>query len=128
MAAKKPPHYGVYTRLAPSGLHGIGVFAIKPVPKGTYIFYGDDAPLAWLEKIKIQKLPPEIKKLYMDFCVRRGTKYGCPKNFNQLTVPWYLNHSKHPNVGCDKKYNFFTLRNIRKGEELLADYSTYSST
>lgn len=56
----------------------------------------------------------------------KDNKYGCPKNFNQLTIAWYLNNSTDPNVGCDSNYNFFALRNIKKGEEITADYSTYS--
>jgi hypothetical protein len=43
-----------------------------------------------------------------------------------MTVAWYLNHSKTPNVGCDQDYTFFALRNIRNGEELTADYHTYN--
>jgi SET domain-containing protein len=45
---------------------------------------------------------------------------------NPLTVAWYLNHSKTPNVGCDKDYIFSALRDIKEGEELTADYHTYN--
>ena len=75
----------------------------------------------------MKRIPKTIKKLYVDFCIKKGTKYGCPRNFNQLTTAWYLNHSNSPNVvSGDKNYNFFAKRNINKGEELTADYSTYS--
>ena len=106
----------------------MGVFAIRDIPKGTDIFYGDDDPIVWVSKDKINKLDPEIKKLYKDFAVIKGKKYGCPKNFNQLTLSWYLNHSKNPNVGCDKEYKFYALRDIKKREELTADYNTYNES
>lgn len=123
---KQVPHYGVYVRLAPSRIHGVGVVAIRPIPKGTYIFYGDEDKLIWIDKASSRRQSGEIRRLYRDFCVTRGQQYGCPRNFNQLTPAWYLNHSKTPNVGADEAYCFYALRNIRKGEELTADYSTYN--
>lgn len=122
------PHFGVYTRLRPSKHHGVGVFAIRDINKGTYIFYGDDDDVIWVNKDKLKGVPKDIRKLYEDFCIikNKGTLYGCPKNFNLLTVAWYLNESKNPNVGCDQEYRFFALREIKKGEELTVDYKTYN--
>ena len=120
------PHYKVFTRIRRSKTHGVGIHAICDIKKGTYIFYGDDEPIFWVEKRKLKGLSGEIKKLYEDFCIIKGNLYGCPKNFNQLTPSWYLNDSKNPNVACDKNYNFYALRDIRKGEELTVDYETYS--
>ena len=90
------------------------------------MFFGDEEELHWVKKTSTRLLQPEIKRLYRDFCVVRDGVYGCPSNFNQLTVAWYLNHSATPNVGADEEYHFFALRKIQKGEELTADYSTYS--
>ena len=124
---KKLPHYKVYTRLKPSKIHGIGVFAITNIKKGTFIFYGDeDSEMIWIKKSKLKKLPKEIERLHEDFCILKNGVYGCPVNFNSMTVAWYLNSSKKPNVGCDKDYNFYALRNIKAGEELTVDYDTYS--
>ena len=122
----KPPHFGVFARIAPSRIHGVGVRAIRPIPKGSYIFYGDDDRLRWISENRIRKLPKQLRRLYSDFCIKKGTKFGCPSNFNQLTPAWYLNHSSHPNVGVDRSYRFFALRGIKIGEELTADYTTYS--
>jgi len=109
-------------------LQGVGVFAIRRIKKGTYIFPDDKAKLQWLSRKKLKNLPKAIKRLYHDFCIIKdgGALYGCPKSFNNLTVSWYINESKKPNVGCDKNYNFYALREIKSGEELTADYSTYN--
>jgi SET domain-containing protein len=122
------PHVGVYTRLRPSKINGIGVFAIRKIKKGTYIFQGDDAEMAPVAKSRLRKLSKEIRKLYDDFAViDKKRTYWCPKNFNVLTVGWYLNESKNPNVSYDKKTSgFFALRDIEADEELTADYDTYS--
>ena len=122
------PHFGVYTRIRPSRLHGVGVFALRDIKKGTSIFYGDDDDLVWVKKVDLKGLPKEVRNLYEDFCIikNKGKLYGCPRNFNLLTVAWYLNESKKPNVGCGKDYRFFALRDIKKGEELTVDYETYN--
>lgn len=124
------PHDEVYARLKPSKLHGVGVFAIRNIPKRTSLFGGDDSKLSWKKRrtLKLEALPPEIKKLYNQFCLikDKGETYGCPESFNLMTISWYLNHSKTPNIGCDKNYNFFALRDIKAGEELTVDYHTYN--
>jgi SET domain-containing protein len=124
----RPPHRGVYVRLKPSKIHGVGVFAIRDIPKRTYVFRGDDDELVWVKASATNRLEKEIKKLYRDFCVSRNGRYGCPRNFNLLTPAWYLNHSKKPNMAADKNYDFYSIRRIKKGEELTVDYETYSDT
>jgi SET domain-containing protein len=120
------PHEGVYTRLKPSDIHGVGVFAILDIPKDTYIFNGDNSKMVWVDKSVIDELDEEIKKLYDDFCIIKGNKYFCIVSFNNLNVGWYLNESKDdPNVGCDDNYEFYALRDIKKGEELTMDYSSF---
>lgn len=120
------PHHNVYTRLAPSPIHGVGVFAIRNIKKDTNIFSNDESEMIWISKKEVKKISKELKKLYLDFCVEKKDKFGCPLNFNLLTVGWYLNHSENPNVVCDDNYEFYALRNIKKDEELLSDYETYS--
>jgi SET domain-containing protein len=122
------PHYKVFTRIGRSEIHGAGVIAIRYIKKGTYIFYGDDQPIRWVNAKKLKRLPNEIKKLYKDFCIFKDNCYGCPINFNLLTPAWYINHSVNPNVACDQEYNFYAIRNIKEGEELTADYNAYSRT
>jgi uncharacterized protein len=123
---KELPHHGVYTRLRPSKIHGVGVFAIKNIPKRTYVFADDDESIVWVEKKRIKHLPKAVRDLYDDFCIIKGNKYGCPKNFDSPTPAWYLNHSSNPSVTADKRVKFYALRDIKKGEELTVDYRTYS--
>lgn len=126
---KKLPHYNVYTRLMPSKIHGVGVFAIRDIPKNTIIFNEEEAAKEEISVSKeaIKELDSEIKKLYEDFCVTENNRYTyCPDSFDLVTVAWYVNHSKNPNVKYGRDDNFVALRDIKKGEELTADYETYS--
>jgi len=129
--SKALPHDKVYTRLKPSKIHGVGVFAIRAIPKGASIFPGDDAQIVWVRKVKIKGLRGKIRRLYDDFSIikNKGETYGCPANFNRLTVAWFLNEpnpGQNPNVGCRKDYTFYALRKIAVGEELTVNYSTFS--
>ena len=121
------PHDGVYTRLQRSDIHGLGVFAILDIPKGASLFKGDeDSKTVIVNASDIKLLPASIKKLYEDFCPLNDEKYECPENFNQLTISWYLNSSKEPNVECRNNLLFYAARDIKSGEELTVDYDTYS--
>lgn len=120
------PHAGVVARLGQSRVHGVGVFAIRKIRRGTKVFPGDLDEMIWVEKGELGRLPKKVQRLYKDFSVLKNGRYGCPLSFNRLTPSWYLNESKAPNVRCDENYDFVALRNIKPGEELTADYSAYS--
>jgi DNA-binding CsgD family transcriptional regulator len=118
------PHIGVYTRLQPSQIHGVGVFAIMPIRKGSQLFQNDEE-IVWVDEEDVAKLPRDLKKLYDDFAIIKDGWYGCPSNFNQLTTRWYLNNLDSPNVAVDDKYKMTALRDIEVGEELTIDSSKF---
>lgn len=121
------PHRGVFVRLKPSRLHksGVGVFAIKRIPRNTRLFADENEELVWMSKNSLPK-HGALRKLYDDFSIINGDRYGCPTSFNRLTPAWFMNESKEPNARCDDNYDFYTLREIRAGEELTVDYETFS--
>jgi hypothetical protein len=127
------PHNDVKTRLAPSKIDvgGVGVFAITQIKRGTKLFQGDLDELCWVNRDSLRGVQMEIRKLYNQFSVYNAKRrqFGCPTSFNRMTMSWYINSPKNgdkPNVTCDAKYDFYALRNIRPGEELTVDYSTYN--
>lgn len=122
----KLPHEGVRTRLKPSKIHGIGVFAILPIRKGAEVFAEDNAPIVWVDAQIVNQLSRAIRDIYEDFAIVKGARYGVPKHLDTLSTSWYLNHSGTPNVAADRNFRFRALRNIRSGEELTVDYRTYS--
>jgi SET domain len=121
------PHRGVYVRLRPSKIHqgGVGVFAIKRIPRNTKLFTDENEEVCWMSKESLPK-SGSMRKMYDDFAIIKGARYGCPTSFNGLTPAWFLNESKKPNIRCDENYDFYTLRDIPPGEELTVDYSTFS--
>lgn len=129
--ASKLPHEGVYVRLGLSAVHGIGVFAIRPIPAGTDIFANDGVPLVWVSKAELEQagLTAAERAFYRDFGINRGDRIGCPANFNNLTPGWYLNEPApggRANVVAGEGFAFTARRDIAEGEELTIDYSGFS--
>jgi SET domain-containing protein len=125
MAKSSLPHSNVYTRLKPSAIHGVGVFAIRNIPKGTQLFDGSEE-ITWIDEKQIAHLSRRLREMYEDFCIIKDGRYGCPSNFNGLTMAWYLNDSSTPNVVVDENYNMYAARDIAEGEELTIDSSRFS--
>lgn len=121
----KAPHDGVYARIGPSDIHGVGVRAIRDIPAGTLVFQGESERVVWLSRAAVRRLPKAIRALYEDFGMVSGDRIGVPQNLNRLSVGWYVNHSDRPNVEAGDDARFRALRRIRKGEELTADYRTF---
>ena len=111
--------------LAPSPIHGIGVFALAEIPAGKTDLFSPMAdewpgvPLA-----AIDALPAHVRKLIDTYCLRdEGTVYLPPNGFTIIDLVVYLNHSDTPNLRqIDGGSSFVTLRDIAAGEELLIDY------
>ncbi len=123
------PHTNSFTRLQPSPIHGVGVFAIRDIPNGTNIFRDDRSEMIWVNREEVLKLSGDVRRLYDDFCVLKNGRYGCPNGFNNLTIAWYINkplEGQNPNTECRGEYDFFAARDIRAGEELTVNYETYS--
>jgi hypothetical protein len=46
----RSPHEGVYTRIGRSRTHGVGVIAIRPIPRGTLVFGGESERVVWVSR------------------------------------------------------------------------------
>lgn len=120
-----------YCRLRPSGIQGVGVFAIRDIPKDTNPFQG--IPLVdscLFDKGELSHLPREVLEMVSDFFVTdEHGQIDIPEyGLNGIDVSFFINHSKTPNlITYDESETFVTAHEIKKGEELTADYSTYDS-
>ena len=65
---KQPPHHNLYTRIKPSK-DGIGVFAIRDIPKSTRLFIGDTGGTVAISRQTVEELADdEIRRIYIDLC------------------------------------------------------------
>jgi SET domain-containing protein len=114
----------VYCKLGVSKLHGIGVFAMRDIPKGTQ-------PLNSMvskkeikfSRIELKKVPSSVRKHLASFClVEKGRVFAPEIGMNAVNVSIYLNHSKTPNLRFNKKDILEATRDIERHEELTIDY------
>lgn len=123
---KRKPHDGVYARIGRSKTHGVGVRAIRDIPARTLVFRGESERVVWVSRAAVRRMATAIRRLYEDFGMVWGDRIGVPPTLNMLSVGWYVNHSDRPNVVAGDDGRFRTLRRIRTGEELTADYRTFT--
>lgn len=119
----------VFCRLGVSKIHGVGVFAIRPIPAGINPIRGWDFEFNQVKVADVMNDPHltnEQKQLVKDMCPEEEGVYWIPPfSMNDIGVAYYLNHSKTPNMR-ELDGEFFSIRPIEVGEELLVDYSLYS--
>ncbi len=116
--------HDVYCKLGVSGIHGIGVFALRDIPAGT-------APLKSMvtnkeikfSRVELKKVPSSVRKHLAMFClVEKGRVFAPEIGMNAVNLSVYLNHSKQPNLKFDDRDVLRALRDITRGEELTIDY------
>ena len=116
-----------YVMIKPSPLHGIGVFAIRAIPKGTKNIFSEGMG-EWIQvsKQEVDTLPSSSKDLIENHCLFDEDHYFIPEyGFKLVDLVIYLNHSEIPNVrSLNEGEQFEALRDIQEGEELLVDYGT----
>lgn len=122
-----------YCRIQCSKVEGVGVFAIRDIPKGVDPFpvlVKNDWKEFSVEELK--GLDPEVLKMIDDFLVVENERVWIPDfGLNGINITFFLNHSENPNVSTlddgNEGVSFLTAREIKKGEELTSDYQTYDN-
>lgn len=111
-------------KLQPSG-HGVGVFAVESIKKGTYLrLFGDRNKEGVLETRTRPLTPESVPTEFRDHCIFREGKLICPLDFGEMAVGWYLNHSGTPNARRDESYRWYALADINAGDEITIDYNS----
>ncbi len=116
-----------YVMIQPSPLHGIGVFAIRDIPKGTRDLFSQGIG-EWIQLTiaEVEALPKHSRDLVENHCLFDEDFYYVPDyGFKLVDLVIYLNHSDTPNMISVNDGEFFeAICDIKAGEELLVDYGT----
>lgn len=108
--------------IAPSKIHGIGVFALRPISKGEKCYCFPKLSRTWynLTYSELDKLRPEIKEIILARwpSIINGSYFQSPND--DVWLASFINHSS-------KNFNYkqssdSATREIKKGEEILEDY------
>ena len=112
----------VKLRLAPSSVHGIGVFTMRDIRKGERLYANVIPCILDIPYSDFGKIRPEIVQMILEKFPRviDGSKFLAPDTLMQM----YLNHNDNPNYDAktDK-----ALKEIKKGEEVLENYKELES-
>lgn len=106
--------------IAPSGIHGMGLFAGEPIAKGAVV-WGFDPPVDQRFKPEqLRDMSGEMKLFLSRYAYSdRGTLVLCGDHAR------FMNHSPEANCGNDSTRQYtLALRDIAQGEELTDNYST----
>lgn len=112
----------VKTRLAPSAIHGIGVFAIRDIP-AYYKLNLDAFPQVFtLPYSQFPKLLPEVRAILLERfpSVTTGRKFTHP---TERTL-CFVNHSDNHNYDAETD---LTVQKIKAGEEITGNYKLLST-
>ena len=112
----------VRIKLAPSLLHGIGVFAIRDMKKGEKL-YADVIPNAFdLPYKKLVLLKPEIREIILSHWpnVLNGSHFLYP--VTKMTA--FINHLEIGNYDINKDE---LLADVKKGDEITMNYKRYNN-
>jgi SET domain-containing protein len=117
-----------YVIIRPSPIEGIGVFAIRDIPKGCRDMFSlsmnEQEEWITIPKKEIELLPLYARNLIETYCLYDDENYFVPENgFKKMDLVNFLNHSDTPNIISINDGEFFeATRDIIAGEELLIDY------
>lgn len=116
----------IWCRPAVSKVAGVGIVAIRAIPKGTCFHRGTPPGRGWtIYRDQLRRLNPGVRLLLRDyFAVEEDGSYTIP----EVGLPLFdagnlINHSSTSNVTTpDGGTTLYALRNIKAGEELVMDY------
>jgi SET domain-containing protein len=114
-----------YISLRPSPVHGIGVFALRDIPKGCRsIFSRNIGEWIKLPIRDVDQLPEYSRNLVETYCLYDEEYYFVPDyGFKLMDMVNYLNHSPVPNILSINHGEYFeAIEDIPAGTELLVNY------
>lgn len=122
-----------YCRLQPSKIEGVGVFAVRDIPKGKNPFADVKNSRYHQFTVKeLNNLDKGVFKMIEDFfCIEKNGTVNITENaLNGMDISFFVNNSEKPNLkvfddGKNDSLCFKTIRKIKKGEELTFSYKEY---
>jgi len=114
-----------YVMIKPSPVDGIGVFAIRNIPKGCrQLFSKGIGDWIKIPKEEVDALPAHSKILIETYCLFDTNNFYVPDyGFKIMDLVNFLNHSEEPNIiSINDGEEFETIKDIKAGEELFVNY------
>lgn len=111
----------VKTKVKPSSIEGLGLFAEEYILKGTVVWVHDKKLDGWFYANQLSYYNEATKNYIKHFCCYDKKIQAWIKSCDNAN---WMNHSKNPNLGAPDYYIHIALRDINVGEELTLNYDT----
>lgn len=114
----------VWATLRPSKIHGVGVFALRDIPAGTYLGRGQTEQTTYhaVSEESFMRILPAIRDMILDRTQQGDGSMLIFKHPNTMyKLQGFMNHSLENN--SDGKV---ALRDIKEGEEITENFLTLS--
>lgn len=114
----------LWSEIAPSPIHGFGLFAEHSIPQGAILGFLDGQLMPWDDYDKLvdaRNLSSVLREAFFMEWNALSEELLLVRPFR--TKYSFINHSRNPNLQIEKlPLRVTALRDIAQGEELLLDY------
>ena len=119
----------IKTKIGPSNINGIGLFAAQFIPKGTLVWKFKSGFDQKIKKSEIEPLSQSGKEQFLKYAYLSSKNDEYVLCFDDAR---FFNHSDDPNCvdmvsAGDGEPNDISCRDISEGEELTCDYRSFSN-
>lgn len=113
----------VKTRLGPSAVHGLGVFAGEPIAQGQPLWRNVRALDSVLTVAEVEALPEHARAVYLHYGYRSLT---LPTHYIlEFDNARFMNHAGEPNTWFAEEEFGYATRDIAVGDEITCDYREF---
>lgn len=111
------------TELRNSDIHGVGLFCVTPVAKGTKVWEFNPKFDVPFDETDIRSLPAPIYAFLRKYAYRsRETR----QFILSIDLSRHMNHADNPTLYCDADSNYYAAFDFAPGTELTCDYRVFS--
>ena len=118
----------IETRVQPSAIHGMGLFAARAIPRGTPVWKFQPGFDHDFSPEQFAALPPLARQHTRHFCFVSKTDGHVILSGDHAC---FINHSMNPNTGASASATppvvTVALRDIAEGEEITCNYFNYDA-
>lgn len=120
--------WNMYCKPGKSPIHGVGMFAIRDISKGTVIMPAKNLTGTWktIEWAKDNRVPSGVVSMMQQYV--SSEVYGddyifVPRDpIVDFPAQMLMNHSSSPNVQINYRNEIQAIKDIQEGEELTENY------
>ena len=113
----------IETEIRESEIHGIGLFCVEPIAKGTKVWEFHPLFDLTLQETELGSLPPPMHSFLRKYAYRSLETSELIVN---LDLSRHMNHSDVRNLVSDADSNYYAACDLAPGTELTCDYRAFS--